>query len=334
MKIIAFGEVMLRLSPPGYLRFAQAPILERTFGGAELNVAVSLAQFGLDSGFVTVLPENTVADACVAEIKGLGVDTSAIVRGGDRMGVYYVETGAAQRASTVLYDRRHSAIAGADPGVYDWNTMLCGATALHVTGITPALSESCRVAMTDAMTTAKRLGVRVFFDLNYRSTLWSAEDAGRTLAELLPLAGVGFVSDYDAGTLFDITSQETDPDAKQADVAAQLIERFGLEAVAMSRREQHSASRNGWSGLFYTDGTAHTSRRYEIDHIVDRVGGGDAFAAGIIYGVLTGKPAQEAVEFAAAASCLKHSIAGDFNRVTVAEVEDLVSGDGSGRVQR
>ncbi len=333
-RVVTFGEVMLRLSPPAYSRFSQASTFDRTFGGAELNVAVSLAQLGVPSAFVTKLPENDVAEACVIEMRGLGVGTAHVRRGGERIGVYYVERGAAQRASTVIYDRKNSAIAETDPAEWDWRTILGGATALHVTGITPALSEHCRIATRDALTAAREAGVTTFFDLNYRQKLWSTKEAGKVLAELLPLATYGVVSDHDAETLFDIRSKKTCPEKKQAEVAEKLTKRFGLTGVAMTRREQHSASRNGWGGMFCVGGTAHVSRQYEIDFIVDRVGGGDAFTAGIIYGVVTEKKPQDTVEFAAAASCLKHSIAGDFNLVSVAEVEALVAGDGSGRVRR
>lgn len=325
---------MLRLSPPDYLRLLQAKTLDMTFGGAELNVAVSLARLGVPSAFVTKLPDNDVAEACITEVRGLGVGTTHIKRGGERIGVYYVERGAAQRGSTVIYDRKGSAIAEADPGEWDWRTILGGATALHVTGITPALSANCRTAMRQALTIAKENGVASFLDLNYRKKLWSEKEAGKVLAELLPLATYGVVSDHDAEILFDIRSKKVDPEKKQADVAEKLVKRFGLTGVAMTRREQHSASSNGWSGMFYTGGTAYVSRRYEIDFIVDRVGGGDSFTAGIIYGIVNGKKPQETVEFAAAASCLKHSISGDYNLVSVAEVEALVAGDGSGRVQR
>ncbi|MBC8139386.1 MAG: sugar kinase [Fibrella sp.] len=333
-RVVTFGEVMLRLSPPDYSRLLQTRTLDMTFGGAELNVAVSLARLGVPSAFVTKLPENDVAEVCITEIRGLGVSTAQIRRGGERVGVYYVERGAAQRGSTVIYDRKNSAIADADPSEWDWRSILGGATVLHVTGITPALSENCRVSMHDALTIAKEVGVATFLDLNYRRKLWGTKEAGRVLAELLALASYGVVSDHDAETLFDIRSKKTDPEKKQAEVAEKLTKRFGLTGVAMTRRVQHSASRNGWGGMFYLDGTAHVSRQYDIDYIVDRVGGGDAFTAGIIFGVVNGKKPQETVEFAAAASCLKHSIAGDYNLVSVAEVEALVSGDGSGRVQR
>lgn len=325
---------MLRLVPPDYLRLLQARSFDRTFGGAELNVAVSLARFGVPSAFVTKLPSNDVAESCIVEMRGYGVDSSHIVRGGDRIGVYYVEQGAAQRGSPVIYDRKHSAIAEATPDEWDWETILRDATALHVTGITPALSENCRIAMHDVMNAAKKKGIVSFLDLNYRSKLWSEEHAGQVLGKLLPLATYGVVSDKDAEKLFGIHSNKSDPDEKQADVAEKLTRRFGLQGVAMTRREQHSASRNGWGGMFYIGGKAHISQRYEIDHIIDRVGGGDAFTAGIIYGVVNGKAPQETVEFAAAASCLKHSLVGDFNLVTVAEVEALVAGDDSGGVKR
>jgi len=327
-RVVAFGEVMLRLSPPGYLRLLQAQTLERTFGGAELNVAVSLAQFGIEAAFVTKLPQNDIAQACINEARGLGVDTRHILRGGDRMGVYFVEKGAAQRSSTVLYDRAGSAIAEASPEEWDWNTILSKATLLHVTGITPALSPNAAQATRDALTAARAENIRTVCDINYRSKLWTPEAAGRTMAEMLPLVDYAVIGTEDARALFGITGDSP------THVAEQLTERFGFTGVATTRRDSHSASHNTWSGMFYTGKHTYISQQYEINDIVDRVGGGDAFTAGLIYGLVTGLSPQETVEFAAAASCLKHSIPGDFNLLTRAEVETLVAGDGSGRVRR
>ncbi len=338
-KIVTFGEVMLRLAPPGYKRLVQTDMLDMTFGGAELNVAVSLAQLGMDAVFVTKLPENDIAQACINQARGLGVDTSRIVRGGDRMGVYYVEKGASQRASTVLYDRAHAAIADAKPGEYDWEAILDGADAFHFTGITPALSAACAQAATEAAKTAQSKGVLVTCDLNFRKKLWTKEQAKKTMSALMQHVDVCIANEEDAESVFDIKAGNSDltggkiEHERYMEVAEKMVEKFGLKAVAVTLRESISASRNGWSGMYYTDGKPHFSRHYDID-IVDRVGGGDAFAAGLIYGLVAGQTPSDVVEFAAAASCLKHSIHGDFNLIKLSEVETLLGGDGSGRVQR
>jgi 2-dehydro-3-deoxygluconokinase len=331
---------MLRLSPPGYLRLLQTTALEMTFGGAEVNVAVSLAQLGVPAAFVTRLPKNDVAQAFVNQIRGLGVDTSFILRGGDRLGVYFVEKGAAQRPSTVLYDRAHSAIAEIDPAELDWSRVLDGAAAFHVTGITPALSDSAAKVALDGAKAAKEKGLLVTCDLNYRKKLWSQEKAGRVMGELLTSVDVCIANEEDAETVFGIKAEGSDLTGgkiehdRYAEVAQKLIDRFpNLKGVAITLRESFSASRNGWSGMLYMDGKPHFSRRYEIE-VVDRVGGGDSFAAGLLYGLLNGRSAQETAEFAAAASCLKHSIPGDFNYTKLSEVETLLAGDASGRVQR
>jgi 2-dehydro-3-deoxygluconokinase len=341
-KITTFGEVMLRLAPPGHLRLTQTPTLEMTFGGAEVNVAVGAAQLGLHAAFVSRLPKNDVAQACVNQLRGLGVDTQHILRGGERMGVYFVEKGAAQRASTVTYDRAHSAIAGIDPAQLDWNEIFDGSQAFHVTGITPALSPNAAQATLDGAKAAKERGLLVSCDLNYRKKLWSREEAGRVMGQLLPLMDLCIANEEDAETVFGIRAGASSVQSGQieheryADVARQLTDRFGLPGgVAITLRESHSASHNGWSGMLYRGGQPYFSRRYDIAHIVDRVGGGDAFASGLLVALLeNGDDAQHAVEFAAAASCLKHSIPGDFNLVTRAEVEALLGGDASGRVQR
>jgi Sugar kinases, ribokinase family len=339
-KVVTFGEVMLRLSPPGHLRLLQTVSLDMTFGGAEVNVAVSLAMLGMDAAFVTRLPKNDVAQACVNQIRGLGVDTSKILRGGDRMGVYFVEKGAAQRASTVLYDRAHSAIAEIDPAELDWDAIFEGAKAFHFTGITPALSDSAAQAAREGAQRAKARGLMVSCDLNYRKKLWSQEKAGRVMGEILPFVDLCIANEEDAETVFGIKAEGSDltggviDHGRYEDVAKKLIERFpNLKGVAVTLRESFSASRNGWSGMLYWDGQAHFSRRYEID-VVDRVGGGDSFGAGLIYSLVKGKAPQEAIEFAVAASCLKHSIPGDYNYIRLNEVETLLAGDASGRVQR
>lgn len=340
-RVVTFGEVMMRLAPPGYLRLLQAKSLEMTFGGAEVNVAVGLAQLGMTATAVTRLPKNDIAQACINEIRGLGVDTSKIVRGGDRMGVYFVEKGVAQRASTVLYDRAHSAIAEIDPAELDWDAIFDGASWFHWTGITPALSDSAAAAALQGSQKAKEKGIKVSCDLNYRKKLWSREKAGETMSKLLPFVDVCIANEEDAETVFGITAEGADLTGgkiehdRYTEVAEKLIAKFpNLSGVAITLRESFSASRNGWSGMLYSDGKAHFSRRYEIDQIVDRVGGGDSFGAGLIYSLVKGKSAQEAIEFAAAASCLKHSIQGDYNLIKLSEVETLVGGDASGRVQR
>jgi 2-dehydro-3-deoxygluconokinase len=340
-KVVTFGEVMLRLAPPGYLRILQTNSFEMTFGGAEVNVAVGLAQLGMGATFVTRLPNNDLAQACINQVRGLGVDTTRIVRGGERMGVYFVEKGVAQRASTVLYDRAHSAIAEISPAELDWDTIFEGASWFHWTGITPALSDSAAQACLDGAKKAKEKGLRVSCDLNYRKKLWTREKAGATMASLLPYVDVCVANEEDAETVFGITAEGADLTGgkiehdQYTEVAEKLIARFpNLSGVAITLRESFSASRNGWSGMLYMDGKAHFSRRYEIDQIVDRVGGGDSFGAGLIYSLVNGRSPQEAIEFAAAASCLKHSIQGDFNLLKRSEVETLVGGDASGRVQR
>ncbi len=339
MRVVSFGEVMLRLSPPGHLRLTQTPVLEMTFGGGEANVAVSLAQLGDESSFVTRLPRNDIAEACIQQLRGLGVDTRGIIRGGDRIGIYYLETGASQRASTVTYDRGHSAIAEVDPAELDWPKLLQGATWFHFTGITPAISERAAQATLDAAGAAKRLGLSVSCDLNYRKKLWSPERAQQVMSGLMPHVDYCIANEEDAEKVFgikaagaEVSQGKLDRD-RYVDVAAQLTDRFGFRGVAITLRESYSASRNGWSGVYYHAGHACFSRRYEID-IVDRVGGGDAFAAGFIHAQANELAPQQVIDFAVAASCLKHSISGDFNRVSLREVEGLLTGDGSGRVQR
>lgn len=339
-KVVTFGEVMLRLSPPGYLRFPQTSALEMTFGGAEVNVAVSLAQMGMDAAFVTRLPQNDIAQTCINQIRGLGVDTRHIRRGGERIGIYFVEKGAAQRPSTVTYDRAHSAISEINPDELDWDAIFDGASAFHFTGITPALSDSAAQAARDGAKKAKENGLLVSCDLNYRKKLWTQEKAGRVMADLMPFVDLCIANEEDAETVFGIKAEGSDltggkiEHARYREVAEKLTARFGFsQGVAVTLRESFSASRNGWSGMLYQNNEPHFSQRYEID-IVDRVGGGDSFAAGLIYSLVKQRSAQEAIEFAVAASCLKHSIPGDFNYVRLSEVETLLGGDASGRVQR
>lgn len=338
-KIITFGEIMMRLQTPGFKRFKQAQELEMTFGGGEANVAVSLANFGMDASFVTKLPENPLADACVAELKKYDVDTSLITRGGDRLGVYFVEKGASQRASTVTYDRAWSAIALAKSEDFDWKKIFDGADWFHFTGITPALSDDCAAITLEACKAAKAAGVSVSCDLNFRKKLWTSEKAGKVMAGLMPYVDVLIANEEDAEKVFGIKAANTNitggeiSDAGYKDVAKQLVETFGVKKVAITLRESISASINNWAAMLYDGKEFYKSKKYTIN-IVDRVGGGDSFGGGLIYSLLSGKSMQDTIEFAVAASCLKHSIEGDFNMVSVKEVEALAGGDGSGRVQR
>jgi 2-dehydro-3-deoxygluconokinase len=339
MKAVTFGEVMLRLATPGHLRLNQTSVLEMTFGGGEANVAVSLALYGDEAAFVTRLPKNDVAEACIQRLRGLGVDTRAIVRGGERVGIYFLESGASQRASTVTYDRAHSAISEINPADLDWETILKGADWFHFTGITPALSDKAAQASLEGARAAKKLGLTVSCDLNFRKKLWSTEKAGKVMGGLMEHVDICIANEEDAEKVFGIKASGTEvtegkiDHGRYVEVAAKLTERFKFKGVAITLRESFSASHNGWSALYYTGGKEHFSRRYDIS-IVDRVGGGDSFAAGLIYALGKKKSARDAIEFAVAASCLKHSISGDLNLVRLSEVEGLLAGDGSGRVQR
>ena len=339
-KIITFGEIMLRLAPTGYERFVQAAQLEATFGGGEANVAVSLANYGMDAAFVTKLPKHEIGQAAVNSLRRFGVDTSKITRGGDRVGIYYLEKGANQRPSKVIYDRADSAIATAVPADFDWDKIFDGVNWFHFTGITPALSKSAAEICKIAAKTAKEKNITVSCDLNYRKNLWTKPEAGATMAELMPYVDLCIANEEDASDVFGITSSGTDVTSGHLnhdgyiDVAKQLIARFGFKYVAITLRESHSAIHNDWSAMLYDGTEAYFSKRYAIRNIVDRVGGGDSFGAGLIYGFLSGKGKQDSLEFAVAASCLKHSVEGDFNLVGVAEVQALAGGDASGRVQR
>lgn len=337
--VVTFGEIMLRLSPPPGSRFRQATTFDVTYGGAEANVAASLAQWGLPSRYVTVLPDQDLGSAAVDKLRSLGVDTSEIVRGGDRIGIYFLEHGASQRPSRVVYDRAGSAVSGLRPGEIDWDTVFAGAGWFHWTGITPALSEGAAEVTHEAVRVAKRLGLTVSADLNYRSKLWSLERAREVMTSLVEQVDVVVGNEEDAANVFGIVAGDTDVDRgaldfeAYEDVARQLVDRFNLRMAAITLRESHSASENSWSACLH-DGTEFLrSRSYRIQ-LVDRVGGGDAFTAGLIYSVLTGKSHQEALEFGVAASCLKQTIAGDFNLVTVAEVDTLAAGVEGGRIKR
>lgn len=337
--IVTFGEIMARLSPPGYQRLIQTKSFEMTFGGGEANVAVSLSQLGLPARFITVLPDNDLGRACRGELARYGVDVSYIEIAPGRMGLYFCEKGASQRPSKVVYDRAGSAVAQADPAVYDWNAIFDGAGWFHFTGITPAISDNAAKAVMQAVQAAKAAGVTVSCDLNYRKKLWSREKARRVMSQLMEYVDVLIANEEDAADVFDIHADATDITKGVIDlagyqsVARQLCERFSFQKVAITLRESVSASRNNWSAMLYNGAECLHSKRYAID-IVDRVGGGDSFAAGLIYGLSAGMDDDGALEFAVAASCLKHTVEGDFNLVSRDEVLALASGDGSGRVQR
>jgi len=332
---------MLRLAPPGFERFLQSPQFQATFGGGEANVAVSLAAFGLPASFVTALPENAIAEAAIAELRRFGVDTSRIVRRKGRVGIYFLEAGANQRASKVVYDRDYSSIALAQTGEIDWDAVLEGAAWFHVTGITPALSESAAALATEAVQKARAKGVTVSCDLNYRKNLWKwGKTPPEVMREIVKSVDIAIANEEDVQKALGIQA-EVDVESGKLDtrqyeaLTARVLREFGnLKAIAITLRESHSASHNGWAACLNDRRQFLSSRHYEITHIVDRVGGGDSFAAGLIYGMMVLKDHQQALEFAVAASCLKHSVIGDFNRVTVDEVKALLKGGGSGRVQR
>ncbi len=338
-KTVCFGELMLRLAPEGYLRFTQADTFGATYGGGEANVAVSLANYGTPATYVTKLPKNDIGQAAVNSLRRYGVDTSDIVRGGPRVGIYFLEKGASQRPSKVVYDRAGSSIALAEKADFDWKAILEGADWFHFTGITPALGDNVAEITLEAVKTAKEMGLTVSCDLNYRKNLWSKAKAGEVMAQLMPYVDVCIANEEDAGDVFNIHATGTDITGGKLShdgyisVAQQLTERFGFAKVAITLRESISASDNNWAAMLYSKGEACFSKKYPI-HIVDRVGGGDSFGAGLIYGLKSSKSDAEALEFAVAASCLKHTIEGDYNMVSVDEVEKLAGGDGSGRVQR
>ena len=344
-KVITFGEIMLRLSTPGYLRFSQAKSYDATFGGGEANVAVSLANYGVDVKFVTRLPENDIAKACVRDLRSYGVDTSDIVYGGDRLGIYFLETGAVARPSKVVYDRANSSIATIKPGDIDWDKVFEGAGWFHWTGITPAISQGAADVCLEAVKAANRLGITVSCDLNYRKNLWKyGKKASEVMPALVEGCDVILGNEEDADKVFgikpegfDVTATGGEIDQKRfQSVGEQLMKRFPrAKKVIITLRGSINANHNTWGGVLWDGKTLYQSPRYDITHIVDRVGGGDSFMGGLIYGLLTYRDDdQKAINFAVAASCLKHTIFGDFNQVTVAEVENLMKGDASGRVSR
>ena len=338
-RVITFGEIMIRLQPYNYERFVQADSLEFTFGGGEANVAVSLANYGIDAAFVTKIPSHSIGQCAVNSLRRYGVDTSLITRGGDRIGIYFNEKGASQRPSVCIYDRAHSAIAEASQEDFDWDKIFEGADWFHFTGITPAISSSAAKICLEACKAAKARGITVSCDLNYRGKLWTREQARKTMTELCQYVDVCISNEEDARDVFGIEAEASDITAGELSkegyrsVAEQLADRFGFAKVAITLRESKTAFDNDWSALLYDGENYCFSKKYHL-HIIDRIGGGDSFGGGLIYALLSGYDTQQAVEFAVAASALKHSIEGDYNMVSADEVLKLAGGDGSGRVQR
>jgi 2-dehydro-3-deoxygluconokinase len=339
-KMVGFGELLMRLSPKGFDRIVQADEFVVKYTGAEANAAVSVVNYGLEAYVVSKVPSTEVGQACLNYLKRFGVNCDFVARGGDRLGIFYLETGAAQRASKVIYDRGNSSIRDSKPEDYDWEAIFAGKDWFHFSGTAPALGDNVVAVLEDGLKVAKKNGVTVSVDLNYRAKLWTPEQANRVMTRLMQYVDVLIGNEEDAEKVFGIKSEGSDitkgklvgDSYKQ--VAVQLAEKFGLKYVATTLRESISASANNWSGLLY-DGKGHyLSRKYEINPIIDRVGGGDSFTGGLIYSMLSGFGPQECIEFAVAASCLKHSIPGDFNLSSLKEVETLLGGDASGRVQR
>jgi 2-dehydro-3-deoxygluconokinase len=341
MKVVTFGELMLRLAPEGYLRFIQSNKFEATFGGAEANVAVSLANYNQDVSFVSKLPNNEIGQMAINSLRQYGVNTSHIIRGGDRVGIYYCEKGASQRPSKVIYDRANSSIALAKKEDFDWDKIFEDADWFHFTGITPALSKEVAEITLEACKAAKEKGIVVSCDLNFRKKLWSNKEASETMSKLCKYVDICIANEEDAKDVFAIEAKDTDINTGKLNkegyvsVAEQLCQRFNFKYVAITLRESISANDNNWSAMLYNakEGKAYFSKKYAI-HIVDRVGGGDSFGAGLIYALRNSYKDQDAIEFAVAASCLKHSIEGDYNLVSLEEVKALANGDASGRVKR
>ena len=341
MEFLTFGEIMLRLKTPGFERYLQTPRFEATFGGGEANVAVSLARFGLSAGYVTVLPDNAVADACIREMRSFNVDTSRILRVDGRIGVYYVESGANQRPSKVIYDRAGSTMANAKPGDFDWGKTFEGIKWFHITGITPAISETAKDLAIESVQFARARGITVSCDLNFRKNLWKyGKKASEVMPEMIRCADVVIANEEDVQKSLGISCEAnvesgTLDSAKYADLTNRVLSEYpNVKCIAITLRESKSANSNGWSACLNDRSSFYMSKYYLIDDIVDRIGGGDSFAGGLIYGLNKFRDRQTGLEFAVAASCLKHSIPGDYNRITFEEVMSLVNGDGSGRVQR
>mgnify|MGYP001321743413 CR=1 FL=1 len=341
MKILTFGEIMLRLKAPGHERFFQSPMMEATFGGGEANVAVSLANYGMDTEFLTVLPKNDIAESCIRELRYFGVDTRKIVRGEGRMGIYYLEGGANQLPSKVVYDRAWSAIALAKPGDIDWDAAFYGVGWFHITGITPAISESAMELSLESVKEAKKRGITVSCDLNYRKNLWKyGKEAAEVMRELANYMDVAIANEEDVQKSLEITadvnvnSGELDREKYRVLGDKVLAAYPNMKMIAITLRESHSADWNGWAACLNDGKKFYVSKKYDIRDIIDRVGSGDSFVGGLIYGLNNYDSIQQALEFAVAASCLKHSVMGDFNRMSISDVEKLADGDGTGRVQR
>jgi len=338
-KVVTLGEIMLRLSTPDFKRFVQADTFDITYGGGEANVAAALCNYGLNGTFISKVPDNAIGQAAINHLRRYGVDTQFIAKGGERLGIYFLETGASMRASQVIYDRAGASIADVKPEEFDWDKILDGADWFHTTGITPALSDKASVLAETALKTAKAKGITTSIDLNYCKKLWSKEKAREVMTKLCQYVDVCIGNEEDADTTLgfkaahtDVTKGELNLDGYK-DVFRQMKDKFGFKFIASSLRESHSASDNGWSALVYDGSDFHHTRKYNV-RIVDRVGSGDSFASGLIFGLVTGMPMPEAAEFGVAASAIKHTIPGDLNHATLAEVKELIKGDGSGRVQR
>lgn len=341
MKVLTFGEIMLRLKAPGRERLMQSPQLEATFGGGEANVAVSLANYGMDAAFLTVLPENALGDACLGELRRFGVDTSRILRGPGRMGIYFLEAGANQLPSKVIYDRADSSIALAGPGTVDWESAFSGVEWFHITGITPAISESLMLLSLESVREAKRRGIAVSCDLNYRKNLWKyGKNVQDVMKEMAEYADVLIANEEDVqkslGITIDVDVESGKIDSNKYEILSKkVLDAYpNVKKIAITLRESRSADANGWSACLNNRKEFIVSKHYDINNIIDRVGGGDSFGGGLICGLANYETDRQALEFAVAASCLKHSILGDFNRVSAEDVKKLMSGDGSGRVQR
>lgn len=341
MKVLTFGEIMLRLKAPGHERLMQTPNLEATFGGGEANVAVSLANYGMDASFLSFLPNNAVADACIGELRRFNVDTSRIIRKDGRVGIYYLDAGANQLPSKVIYDRAYSSISLAGPGDVDWNKAFDGVGWMHISGITPAISESLMELSIESVKEAKKRNITVSCDLNYRKNLWKyGKNAQEVMSEMANYCDVLIANEEDVqkslGITIDVDVESGEIDNSKYEVLGnKVLEKYpNAKMIAITLRESKSADTNGWSTCINNREKFYVSRHYDINDIIDRVGGGDSFAGGLIYGLNTYDTMEEALEFATAASCLKHSVIGDFNRVTVDDVKKLMAGDGSGRVQR
>lgn len=338
-KIVTFGEIMMRLMPPGYYRFTQATEFDATYAGGEASVAVSLANYGMDAEFVTKVPAHEIGQCAINALRKYGVGTKYIVRGGERLGVYFVEKGASQRPSKVIYDRANSAIAEAEITDFNWEKIFENTDWFHFTGITPALSKKCAELCKEALWVAKKRNITVSCDLNYRSKLWNKDLARQVMSELCEYVDICIANEEDAADVFGISANKTDVTSgiincdSYREVAERLTDKFGFQKVAITLRESISANDNHWSAMLYENGECYFSKKYQM-HIVDRLGGGDSFCGGLIYACLQNLEPQEGIDFAVAASCLKHSVEGDFNQVTVEEVQKLMNGDASGRVQR